>query len=151
MLFAEVFASTLLCLAFLSLKYRKDLVNKARDPVLNAAALAVSLFVVCSVTYSIVGDSLINPIIAFVDILQTVIFLHYLKPTASTYLSVGNGLIRCLAPFIGSVIAALVFSYQIDVLEQLSQQNNEMRKEEAVKSEKMFGSLLKDSDSKIEI
>jgi len=69
LLFCEVFASLLLCLVFLSLKYRKDLTDNGRDPVLGAAALAVSLFVVCSVTGLIIGDSLINPVVAFVEIL----------------------------------------------------------------------------------
>jgi len=69
LLFAEVFASLLLCLVFLSLKYRKDLTDNGRDPVLGAAALAVSLFVVCSVTGLIIGDSLINPVVALVEIL----------------------------------------------------------------------------------
>ena len=76
LLFAEVFASLLLCLVFLSLKYRKDLTGSGRDPVLNAAALALTLFVVCSVTGLIIGDSLINPVIAFAEIVQYIIFFY---------------------------------------------------------------------------
>lgn len=54
----------LLCLVFLSLKYRKDLLDKSRDPVLNAAALALSLFAVTSITYKICGLNFSNPIVA---------------------------------------------------------------------------------------
>ena len=76
LLFAEVFSSLLLCLVFLSLKYRKDLTGNGRDPVLNAAALSLTLFVVCSVTGLIIGDSLINPVIAFAEIVQYIIFFY---------------------------------------------------------------------------
>lgn len=118
LLFAEVFASLLLCLVFLSLKYRKDLTDKGRDPVLGAAALALTLFVVCSVTGLIIGDSLVNPVVALVEILQYVIFFY--KPVAGgTVISVGGNIIRCVGPFVGSILAALVFSFQLEVLENI--------------------------------
>jgi hypothetical protein len=72
----------LLCLVFLSLKYRKDLTDNGRDPVLSAIALSLTLFVVCSVTGLIIGDSLINPVIAFVEILQYIIFFYRPIPLA---------------------------------------------------------------------
>ena len=115
LLFAEVFASLLLCLVFLSLKYRKDLTDNGRDPVLSAAALALTLFVVCSITGLIIADSLINPVIAFVEIVQYIIFFY--RPIVAAgapaiyVINIGGNVIRCIGPFVGSILAALVFSY----------------------------------------
>lgn len=59
-----MFASTILCLVFLSLKYRTDLLDKTRDPVLNCAALALSLYAVTAITYTICGFNFSNPVVA---------------------------------------------------------------------------------------
>lgn len=100
-----------MCLVFLSLKYRKDLTCEGRDPVLGAAALATTLFVVCSITGMIVGASLINPVIALVEILQYVIFFYRpVNAPGIPLINVGGNIIRCVGPFIGSILASLVFS-----------------------------------------
>lgn len=141
LLFAEVFASLLLCLVFLSLKYRKDLTDNGRDPVFGAAALALTLFVVCSVTGLIIGDSMINPVVAFIEILQYVIFFY--KPLAGgNVISVGGNIIRCVGPFIGSILAALVFSYQLEVLEDIQKENFNARASQVLKQENMIKDLL---------
>jgi glycerol uptake facilitator-like aquaporin len=66
LLFNEVFASSVLCLVFLSLKYRRDLIDKSRDQILNCAALALSLYAVTALTAQIIGLSFLNPVIALV-------------------------------------------------------------------------------------
>lgn len=60
---------------FLSLKYRKDLNDKQRDPVLNAAALALSLYGVTTITYLITGINFMNPVIALVQITSAASFI----------------------------------------------------------------------------
>jgi len=83
--------------------------------VLSAAALALTLFVVCSITGLIIGDSLINPVIAFVEIVQYIIFFY--RPIVAAgapaiyVINIGGNVIRCIGPFVGSILAALVFSY----------------------------------------
>ncbi len=75
LLFNEVFASAVLCLVFLSLKYRRDLIDKSRDQILNCAALALSLFAVTSLTSPIIGLSFLNPVVALTQIMSAAIYI----------------------------------------------------------------------------
>jgi glycerol uptake facilitator-like aquaporin len=62
--FNEFFGSSILCFVFLSLRYRKDLNSHQRDPVLNAAALALALFAMTQITYTFTLNTFFNPVVA---------------------------------------------------------------------------------------
>ena len=77
---------------------------------LNAGALAMSLYAVTAITYEICGLNFSNPIVALLQITSASIFIPQSVP--GTYnLNVSNGVIRCAAPFVGSLIAALCFNF----------------------------------------
>lgn len=89
LLFNEVLASAVLCLVFLSLKYRRDLIDKSRDPILNCAAIALSLFAVTTLTAQIIGSSFLNPVVALTQIMSAAIYIPQTTPGVNN-MSVAN-------------------------------------------------------------
>ena len=76
LLFNEIFASTLLCLVFVSLNYRKDLLplDYRRDPILSAGANSLSLYAVTSITYKITGLNFANPVLCLVQVASAALY-----------------------------------------------------------------------------
>lgn len=150
LLFSEVFAALLLCLVFLSLKYRKDLIDRSRDPILTSAAHALSLFGVTMITYKVCGLNFSNPMVALLQVESAAIFVPRQNVTNITTgnvtqppnTDVANQTIRIFAPFVGALIAAMFFSFQVDTINNLSASNGSNQtevKEEVTKQKEDTG------------
>ena len=114
-LFCEIFAAFLICLIFLTLKFRsisrEGTITKERDSVFIALAIAGTVYAATTMISNVSG-TFCNPAISFSLMLTSYIFIP------GTDLAGRYVFARIAGPFIGAVIAGVLFLCQREMLEE---------------------------------
>jgi glycerol uptake facilitator-like aquaporin len=115
MLFCEIFSSFLICLMFMTLKFRsikrEGTITKERDSVLIALALCGTVYAVTAMIEEVSG-TFVNPAISFEEMLTSMIFSSDVT-LASRYCFA-----RLAGPFIGAIISGIFFLFQRELLNE---------------------------------
>jgi glycerol uptake facilitator-like aquaporin len=108
LLFCEIFSSFLICLMFMTLKFRsikrEGSITKERDSVLIALALCGTSYAVTEMISQVSG-TFVNPAISFEEMLTSFLFVSD-QPLAARYCFA-----RIAGPFIGAIIAGIFFLF----------------------------------------